>query len=342
MRMPTELVELRALSDAYGRVATDLRVSLTDKCNLRCTYCMPAEGLPWLPKADVLTDDELVRLVSIGIQRLGVTKVRLTGGEPLVRPGLERIVARLREASPSVDLALTTNGIGLADKAAALAAAGLNRLNVSIDSLDPARYARLTRRDRLHDVLAGLSAADAAGFQGTKVNAVVLRGVNEQDVVPLAEFCFARGYELRFIEQMPLGQQHIWDRTQLITQSEILALLEERFELVSNDVPRGSAPAENWEASIAGVAVGRVGVIASVTNPFCAACNRTRLTAAGKVLNCLFSNMETDLLGPLRAGASDEELASLWLGGQAKKAPSHGINRPDFEPPRRGMSEIGG
>lgn len=339
--LPTPL-EKSALSDAFGRVATDLRVSLTDKCNLRCAYCMPAEGLPWLPKTEILTDDEVVRIVGLGIRRLGITKVRLTGGEPLLRPGLVEIVRRLRGISQSVELALTTNGIGLDRQVAALREAGLNRLNVSIDSVDPARFAELTRRDKLADVLAGLAAASRVGFVGTKVNAVVLRGINEPDIVGLVEFCVDQGYELRFIEQMPLGQQHTWDRGQLVTQAEILQQVSTRFGLEAAADPRGSAPAESWHVLEDGVRVGRIGVIASVTNPFCTACNRTRLTASGQVLNCLFASGETDLRGPMRDGASDDELLELWRGEQARKARGHGINSPSFEPPTRGMSEIGG
>lgn len=343
--LPT--VSRTRLRDAFGRVATDLRVSLTDRCNLRCTYCMPAEGLSWFPGADILTDDEVVALTRVAVTRLGIAKIRLTGGEPLLRPSLERIIEAVKglatDEGETPEVSLTTNGIGLARRAAALARAGLDRVNVSLDSLDAHRYAAIARRDRLSDVLAGLDAAEAAGLLPVKVNSVVMRGVNEVDVVPLAAFCLARGFELRFIEQMPLGPQHEWNRAQLVTASEILGLLGERYRLSPAVRPRGSAPAELWrvepDASQPG---GVVGVIASVTAPFCGACDRTRITADGQLRTCLFSRTETDLRGPLRAGASDDDLASLWAGAHAVKAASHGIGEPGFVPPARTMSAIGG
>ncbi|QLQ15002.1 MAG: GTP 3',8-cyclase MoaA [Micropruina sp.] len=335
------------LGDAHGRVATDLRVSLTDRCNLRCSYCMPAEGLPWLPGRDILTDAEIVRLIAVAVERLGIDRVRFTGGEPLLRPGLAGIIAATkglrRVDGGAVETSLTTNGVGLDKQAAVLAAAGLDRVNVSLDSLDRARYAGLARRDRLPDVLAGLAAAQAAGLTPVKVNSVVLRGVNEADVVPLAEFCLVRGFELRFIEQMPLGPEHEWDRAALVTQDEILALLGERFRLVPAVLARGSAPAELWRVEPdAQQPGGTIGVIASVTAPFCAACDRTRLTADGQVRTCLFSRTETDLRTLLRSGADDDELAAAWAGAHRGKAAAHGIDEPGFVPPQRTMSAIGG
>lgn len=327
------------LVDRFGRVATDLRVSLTDRCNLRCTYCMPAEGLDWLPKPEVLTDDELARLIGVAVTRLGVTDIRFTGGEPLLRPGLEQVIAATAALEPRPRISMTTNGVSLARRAGALVAAGLNRVNVSLDTLDPARFHSLTRRDRLDDVFAGLAAAREAGLVPVKVNSVLMRGVNEDEAVPLLRFCLEHGYQLRFIEQMPLDPQHGWHRDDMVTAEEILAALRTSFELTPEPGERGGAPAERWLVD-GGPAV--VGVIASVTRPFCAACDRTRLTADGQVRNCLFSRTETDLRALLRGGASDEEIAGAWRGNSWAKAAGHGINDAGFHQPDRPMSAIGG
>lgn len=334
------------LGDGFGRVATDLRVSLTDRCNLRCSYCMPAEGLAWLPTGETLADDEVNRLIRIAVERLGVTRLRFTGGEPLLRPGLEGIIrasAGLNGCNGRPEMALTTNGLGLDKRIDALAAAGLDRVNISLDSLDPERYARLTRRDRLADVLTSLEAVERVGLSPVKINAVVMRGQNEADVVPLAEFCLARGYELRFIEQMPLGPKHEWVRSDMVRAEEILAALEARFTLTALDEPRGAAPAEIWRVEPDGTQPGgRLGVIASVTNPFCPACDRTRLTADGQVRTCLFSRTETDLRGIIRAGGTDDDVVAAWTGAHALKPRAHGINDADFVQPERTMSAIGG
>jgi GTP 3',8-cyclase len=328
------------LADSYGRVATDLRVSLTDRCNLRCDYCMPAEGLDWLPKPELLTDDEVVRLVRIGVQRLGITEVRFTGGEPLLRRGLPDIVERTAELRPRPEISLTTNGIGLDRLAGPLHEAGLDRINVSLDTLRPETFRALARRDRLADVLAGLSAAAAAGLGPIKVNTVLMRGKNEDEAVPLARFCLAHGYQLRFIEQMPLDAQHGWRRANMVTADEILAALSAEFTLTPDDPnARGSAPAE---AFLVDGGPARIGVIGSVTRPFCGSCDRVRLTADGQVRNCLFATTESDLRGPLRAGASDATIASLWRQAVASKLPGHGVNDPGFLQPARPMSAIGG
>ena len=326
------------LTDAFGRVATDLRVSLTDRCNLRCTYCMPPEGLDWLPKPELLTDDEVMRLVRIGVERLGITEVRYTGGEPLLRRGLVEIVART--AALNAEVSLTTNGIGLSRLAAPLAEAGLHRLNVSFDTLDRETFKQLAHRDRFTDVVAGLAAAASAGLRPVKVNTVLMRGVNDHEAVPLLRFCLDRGYELRFIEQMPLDAQHGWTRENMITADEILARLSEGFELTPDDRhARGSAPAERFLVDGGPAAVG---VIASVTRPFCGACDRVRLTADGQVRNCLFAREESDLRAAMRTGASDGELADRWLAAVAAKRPGHGIDDPSFLQPVRPMSAIGG
>ena len=234
------------LVDRYGRIATDLRVSLTDRCNLRCSYCMPAEGLAWLPNRDILTDDEVVRLIRVAVCRLGVTEVRFTGGEPLIRPGLSRIVAAAAALTPRPTLSLTTNGIGLERLAGTLRAAGLDRVNVSLDTLDPDRYARLARRSRLPDVLAGLAGAAATGLHPVKINAVLMRDVNSDEAPALLRFALANGYQLRFIEQMPLDAQHEWDRSAMVTAEEILTALRAEFTLRPDPTERGAAPAETW------------------------------------------------------------------------------------------------
>ena len=324
-----------ALVDSFGRVATDLRVSLTDRCNLRCTYCMPAEGLPWLPSPELLTDDELVRLVRLAVQE-GVRTVRLTGGEPLLRAGVVGLVARL--AGLDVDLALTTNGLSLTRLAQPLADAGLRRVNVSLDTIRPERFAELTRRDRFHDVVAGLAAATKAGLSPVKVNAVPMRGVNDDELADLLDWCLERGYELRFIEQMPLDPQHSWERASLVDAEEILAALEERHTLTPCDV-RGSAPAETW---LVDGGPAKVGVVASVTRPFCGTCDRLRLTADGPLRTCLFARIESDLRAPMREGASDEQLVERMRVAIMGKKAGHGIDDPGFLQPDRPMSAIGG
>jgi cyclic pyranopterin phosphate synthase len=327
------------LVDTYGRVATDLRVSLTDKCNLRCSYCMPPEGLEWLPGPELLTDDELVRLVSVAVG-LGVTEVRFTGGEPLLRRGLVSIVERVGALSPRPRMQVTTNGIGLAKVAPALAAAGLDRVNVSLDTLDRDRFVTLARRDRLADVLAGLAGAADAGLTPVKVNAVLMRGVNDGEAAPLLRWALGEGYHLRFIEQMPLDAQHGWDRATMVTADEILASLQAEFDLTPVGADeRGSDPAEEW---VVDGGPGRVGVIASVTRPFCGSCDRVRLTADGQLRNCLFAREESDLRGAMRAGASDEEFGARMRASLLAKLPGHGIDDPGFLQPTRPMSAIGG
>jgi GTP 3',8-cyclase len=328
------------LADSFGRIATDLRVSLTDRCNLRCAYCMPPEGLDWLPTADQLTDDEVVRLIRIGVELLGIREVRFTGGEPLLRRGLAGIVARTAELRPRPEISLTTNAIGLERTAGALRAAGLDRINVSLDTLRPETFRKLSRRDRLPDVLDGLAAAAQAGLHPVKVNAVLMRDLNDDEAVPLLRYCLEAGYELRFIEQMPLDAQHGWKRAEMVTAEEILAELGRAFTLTPDDPrQRGSAPAE---AFLVDGGPARVGVIASVTRPFCGTCDRVRLTADGQVRNCLFARSESDLRSPLRAGADDAELAAAWRRAVAVKLPGHGINDPSFLQPDRPMSAIGG
>ncbi|ADD40073.1 GTP 3',8-cyclase MoaA [Stackebrandtia nassauensis] len=327
------------LVDRYGRTAVDLRVSLTDRCNLRCTYCMPAEGLAWLPRQEILTDDEIVRLVGLAVTRLGVTQVRFTGGEPLLRPALADIVARTTALEPRPRVSLTTNAIGLKRMAPALREAGLDRVNISLDTLDPARFKTLAHRDRLNDTVEGIAAAKAAGLVPVKVNSVLMRGVNEDEAVPLLRFALEHGYELRFIEQMPLDAQHGWSRENMVTAEEILTQLRTTFNLTPDPVPRGAAPAETW---LIDGGPAKVGVIGSVTRPFCGDCDRTRLTADGQVRACLFSTTETDLRAMLRGDASDEDIAEAWRKTMWAKLPGHAIDDETFLQPPRPMSAIGG
>jgi cyclic pyranopterin phosphate synthase len=335
---------VRGLVDRFGRVATDLRVSLTDRCNLRCTYCMPAEGLAWMPQEQQLTDDEVSRLIRVAVERLGVADVRFTGGEPLIRRGLLGIVAAAARLSPRPRLSITTNGMGLERLAEPLRDAGLDRVNVSLDTLSPERFVALTRRDRHGDVLAGLRAAAMAGLTPVKINTVLMRGVNDDEAPALLRFALDHGYELRFIEQMPLDAQHQWDRHTMVTADAILASLEP-FGLTDDPVSRGTAPAETWLVpGYVGVdgRPARVGVIGSVTRPFCGDCDRTRLTADGQVRNCLFATEESDLRALLRGGASDEEIADAWRVAMLGKRAGHGIDDPAFLQPARPMSAIGG
>jgi len=300
---------------------------------------MPAEGLDWLPHDETLTDDEVVRLIAIGVQRLGIREVRFTGGEPLVRRGLVDIVRRTKQLVPTPEASLTTNALGLSRTAAALADAGLDRVNVSLDTVRREQFHEITRRDRLDDVVAGLEAAQAAGLGPIKVNAVLLRGVNDNQAPELLRWCIERGYELRFIEQMPLDAQHGWRRDTMVTAEEIFEALRAGFVLEPAEEPRGSAPAELFTVN-GGPAT--VGVIASVTRPFCGDCDRVRLTADGQVRNCLFAREESDLRASLRAGADDEEIAERWRAAMLTKAPGHGIDDVSFLQPTRPMSAIGG
>ncbi|MGJ7441243.1 GTP 3',8-cyclase MoaA [Aquipuribacter sp. MA13-6] len=333
------------LLDTYGRRARDLRVSLTDRCNLRCSYCMPPEGLPWLPGPELLSSEEIVRLVRLAVRDLGIDEVRFTGGEPLLRKDLPALVEaasslRTPDGRP-VKTALTTNGIGLDRRAGDLAAAGLDRVTISLDTLQRSRYQAITQRDRLHDVLLGVDAALAAGLTPLKINTLVVRGVNEDEPVDLVRWACATGVELRIIEHMPLDAHDSWDRSSMVTAAEVLATLSTAFELVPV-AQRGSAPAERWEVLEGGVRLGTVGVIASVTRPFCGDCDRMRLTADGQVRSCLFSASGTDLRGLIRSGADDETLAAAWRGNAWAKKAGHGSDDEGFVRPDRPMSAIGG
>lgn len=340
---------MTGLIDQFGRTATDLRMSLIDKCNLRCRYCMPAEGLDWLKKNDLLTADEVIRLADIAITHLGIEGIRFTGGEPLVRADLVDIIGAVHDAHPQVELAMTTNGINLEKKIDDLVAAGLSRINVSLDTICPETFAKITRRDRLTKVLEGLHSAKAAGLDPIKINAVLLRGLNDDQAAELLTWTLEHGYQLRFIEQMPLDADHNWTRDNMVTAAEIREQISQVYTLTPHGVPRGSAPAELFDVTSqqTGEVLGTVGIIASVTEPFCAACTRTRITADAKVRSCLFSHTETDLMEVLRDGSSDEAIADAWREAMWHKPKAHGqtttgLGMPGFVQPERTMSAIGG
>lgn len=325
------------LVDGFGRVHRDLRISLTDHCNLRCTYCMPAEGVPWLPRNTLLSPTELMRIVEVAVAE-GVTEVRLTGGEPLLRPDVVDVVAAIHGIENAPEISITTNGIMLPRLSQRLADAGLARVNISLDTLDAARFKEMTRRDRLGDVLDGIDAAKAAGMTPVKINTVLMRDVNDHEAPALLRWAMENDLQLRFIEQMPLDAGHTWSREGMVTAAEILASLREEHDLEA--IPgRGAAPAERF---LVDGGPHTVGIIASVTMPFCGACDRLRLTADGQLRSCLFSSTESDLRGPLRSGASDEEVAAILHRCLAGKLAGHGINEPGFLQPPRPMSAIGG
>lgn len=326
------------LIDRHGRTARDLRISITEKCSLRCTYCMPAEGLPSIAKSALLTPAEIARLVAIAARELGVHEVRFTGGEPLVRGDLVEIVALSHAAAPGLPLSMTTNGIGLDKVAGALRAAGLGRVNVSLDTVDREHFAELTRRDRLPRVFAGIEGARTAGLWPVKVNAVLMRSTL-RDASDLLAWSLEHGTRLRFIEEMPLDADDAWRRDEMVTAAELIGVLGERFELTPAGRDDPAAPAEEWLVD-GGPAT--VGIIASVTRSFCEACDRTRITAEGTVRSCLFSDDETDLRGLLRGGADDSEIADAWRAAMWNKQAGHGISMPDFHPPVRSMGAIGG
>jgi cyclic pyranopterin phosphate synthase len=325
------------LVDSFGRVADDLRISVTDRCNFRCTYCMPAEGLQWLPKTEILTFEEVTRLLALFV-RLGVRSLKVTGGEPTIRADLPALVRMFRDAGPALDISITTNGMLLDTLAAPLAAAGVDRATVSCDSLLRHRFQEMTRRDALDKVLAGLRAAERAGLTPIKINTVVIGGTNDDEIVEFAGWARETGYEVRFIEYMPLDAQHAWEREKVVSGAQILAAIDATYPL-DPDAP-DAEPATGF--LFADGAPGRIGVIASVTEPFCDTCNRLRLTAEGQFRTCLFALEETDLRGPMREGATDDDLEALIRGAVHEKWSGHRINHPDFVQPARSMSAIGG
>ncbi len=335
MTTGTQGAEAHALVDGHGRVHRDLRISVTDRCNFRCTYCMPAEGMDWHPRSDLLTFEELERVARVFVERFGFESIRLTGGEPTVRARLPLLVEKL--AALDIDLALTSNGSTLTSMAHDLHAAGLNRINVSLDSLQVDRFLELTRRDELPAVLDGIRAAVAAGFDPVKVNVVVVRGVNHDEVVDFARFGRAEGVTVRFIEFMPLDAEHQWTSDQVVPSAEIVAAIGAVFPMAP--LGRGSDPAERFRYLDG---QGEVGVIGTVTEPFCGSCDRVRLTADGQLRACLFATDETDLRAIVRGGGTDDDLAAAIEQTVAGKWAGHGISDVHFIRPARSMSEIGG
>ncbi len=328
--------EARDLVDPYGRVVRDLRIAVTDRCNFRCTYCMPEEGMEWMPRSEILTFEEITRVARICVERYGFTGIRLTGGEPTIRAHFSRLVTQL--AGLGIDVAMTTNAATLRNSAHDLRAAGLNRINISLDTLDREKFERMTRRDELDNVLAGVDAAIDAGFDPVKINAVIERGVNDDELVDLARYGRDTGVEVRFIEFMPLDATDEWQRSKVVGQDEIVARLSEVWEL--EQVPaRGAAPADRWRYTDGG---GLVGVIPTVTKPFCGDCDRVRLTADGQLRTCLFSTDEFDLRAALRAGETDEQIAARIEAAVGTKWAGHQINQVNFIRPKRNMSQIGG
>ncbi|MCU1440234.1 MAG: moaA [Rhodoglobus sp.] len=330
--------DVPGLVDRFGRVARDLRVSVTEKCSLRCTYCMPAEGLPALARDDLLTAVEIARLVGVAVRDLGVTDIRFTGGEPLMRSDLAEIVELSAAVAAGASISMTTNGIGLDKRIGELVAAGLTRINISLDTVDRDHFARLTRRDRLPAVFAGIEAAKRAGITPLKINAVLMRDTLA-GAADLLEWSLDNGCRLRFIEQMPLDADASWARDNMVDASELLEVLGERFTLTQPHRDDPSAPAEEWLVD-GGPAT--VGIIASVTRSFCEACDRTRITAEGTVRSCLFGDDETDLRGLLRSGADDLAIATRWRAAMWGKQAGHGMSLPDFQRPLRSMGAIGG
>lgn len=327
------------LIDSFGRVHTSLRISVTDRCNIRCFYCMPNENVQFRPRNEILSFEEITRVAQV-MARLGVTKLRLTGGEPLVRHGLPRLIEQLARVSGIEDIALTTNGILLAEQARELKAAGLGRLNISLDSLSEETFQRISRREGLHRVLEGIAAAQAAGFEGIRLNAVAIRGLTEPDIVPLGRFARERSLELRFIEFMPLDAEQHWQTEQVLSGDDIRQRLEAEFgPLVSAYRPDPSQPALDFEFADGG---GKIGFINPISQPFCGDCNRLRITAEGNLRNCLFSLTEWDARAILRGGGTDQELAEMIHDCVLAKKPGHGIDSPEFLRPERAMYQIGG
>ena len=326
----------RDLVDPYGRVVRDLRIAVTDRCNFRCTYCMPEEGMEWIPRSEILTFEEITRVARICVERYGFEGIRLTGGEPTIRHDFTRLVEQL--AGLGVDVAVTTNAATLRNIAHELRAAGLHRINISLDTLDRAKFERMTRRDELDHVLAGIAAAQDAGFEPVKINAVIERGVNDDELVDLARFGREHGLEVRFIEFMPLDATDEWQRSKVVGQDEIVRLIGEVWP-IEQEPARGAAPADRWRYLDG---KGLVGVIPTVTKPFCGDCDRVRLTADGQLRTCLFATDEFDLRAALRAGETDDQIADRIERAVGTKWAGQQINQVNFIRPKRNMSQIGG
>jgi len=323
------------LIDRFGRRHRDLRISVTDRCNFRCQYCMPSEGMEWLDRSDLLTFEEIERVATILVERCGITSIRLTGGEPTVRARLSVLVKKL--SALDVDLSMTTNAATMALVAADLHAAGLNRVNISLDTLQADRFLKLTRRDALNDVLDGIDATVAAGFRPVKINVVLMRGTNDDEVIDFLHFGRERGVVIRFIEFMPLDAQGEWSNNSVVSYQEILSIAAEHFDFAP--VQRGASPAERFVYDDGG---GEFGVIASVNEPFCDRCDRIRLTAEGQLRNCLFALEHVDLRRVIRGGGSDEDIIAAVAGEVDRKWAGHAIGQVHFLRPSKSMSQIGG
>ena len=327
------------LRDSYGRVADDLRISVTDRCNFRCIYCMPAEGLKWLAREDVLRFEEIVRLARIFVQRYGVRTIRLTGGEPLVRVQLEDLVAMINAIDPTLDITMTTNGVLLREKAQKLYEAGLKRINISLDTLNMERFHEIARSDQFARTMDGIEAAREAGLWPIKLNMVVMKGHNDDEVVDFARLARDKGYEVRFIEFMPLDGDNIWTNEQVVPSLRIQEQIEDLFPLVPVHDPR---PGPATKFKFVDGAPGGIGFISSVSQAFCTSCNRIRLTAEGGLRTCLFSLHETPLRDLIRSGVSDEHICRVIETAVWRKEEGHQINKPGFIKPAKSMSQIGG
>jgi cyclic pyranopterin phosphate synthase len=332
------MMAMGKLVDSFGRVVTNLRISVTDRCNYRCTYCMPEEGMRWLQREQLLTYEEIVRLVRI-FASLGVRKIRLTGGEPLMRKDLWRLIAMLKPLPGIQDIAVTTNGYFLKDQAQRLADAGISRINVSLDALDPRLFAEMARRDYFHQTWEGIEAAERAGIRPIKLNVVLIRGVNDGEILKFAELARTRPFVIRFIEFMPIGKDDGWTMEKVVPTREVFETIHRRFPLVPAPSSNGKTPAESFVFSDG---AGEIGFISSVSQPFCTDCDRVRVTSDGKFRTCLFSLVETDLRALLRGNASDADIAATLTAAVEKKEEGHLINRPGFVRPERTMSQIGG
>jgi len=332
-------IEGKQLKDTYGRVADDLRISITDRCNFRCIYCMPAEGLKWLAREDLLRFEEITRLARIFVHRYGVRTIRITGGEPLVRIKVEELVGMINDLDPTLDITMTTNGVLLREKAQLLADAGLKRINISLDTLSMERFHEIARSDAFKRTMDGIEAASEAGLRPIKLNMVVMKGKNDDEVVDFARLARDKGYEVRFIEFMPLDGDNIWTNEQVVPSRRIQEQIEDLFPLVPvTDLRPG--PATRFK--FADGAPGGVGFISSVSQAFCTTCNRIRLTAEGGLRTCLFSLTETPLRDLMRSGASDDSIGAVIENAVWHKEEGHLINQPGFIKPAKNMSQIGG
>ncbi len=322
------------LTDSFGRIHKDLRISVTDRCNFRCNYCMPEEGLDWTKSSEYLTFDEIARLASIFAERFGFTSIRLTGGEPTLRPKLFHLISQLAELD--INLALTTNGSDLVKNAMVYKEAGLDRLNISLDSLNPETFYKLTNRDELERVVDGIKSAKSSNFDSVKINVVIMRGVNDSEVVDFVDFGIEQDVIVRFIEFMPLEAHGIWDEASVYSAKEILSDVSAKYSF--DQIDSGSSPSQRFVTNVGS----EFGIIPSVTDKFCSSCDRVRLTCDGQIRNCLFASTHLDLRSLIRGGASDEDLIDAISQEVFRKAESHGIGQVNFIRPSKSMSQLGG